>query len=80
MNKKTDTTALIIKLFEGIILMALAIVFFCFASNEGLANAISYCIATVLLIFGILTICFCFLLGKGVISMEIGRASCRERV
>ena len=50
--KKEDQISNIVKIVEGIVLVALGIVFLCFFQSADFGNAIGYCIGTVVLIFG----------------------------
>ncbi len=70
-EKKQKILEKSIKTFEGLILVAIGIIFLCFYNNDGLKNAISYCVGTVFLIFGLFSICLSFLLGKGILSSDV---------
>lgn len=59
-----------IQILEAIILIILGIVVCAFANNENLQNAINYCLAFILIIFGLFTIAFSYLFSKGVISLD----------
>jgi len=69
--KKEDQISNIVKIVEGIVLVALGIVFLCFFQSADFGNAIGYCIGTVVLIFGLVSILFAFLLGKGILNTSI---------
>ncbi len=60
-----------IKVFEGAIITALGILFICLYNNEGFSKAISYCVGTVFIIFGLFSICLSFMLKKGVLSFDV---------
>ncbi len=69
--KKEEQISSIIKIVEGIVLLALGIVFLCFFQSKDFGNAIGYCIGTVVLIFGLVSILMAFLLGKGIVSTSV---------
>lgn len=60
-----------IKVFEGAIITALGILFICLYNSKGLNTAISYCVGTVFIIFGLFSICLSFMLKKGVLSFDV---------
>ena len=70
-NKKMKIIEKSIKTFGGIIIAILGVIFLIFCKEETLSDAISYCVATVLLIFGLFSVCLSFLLGKGIISFDV---------
>lgn len=59
-----------LQIFESIILIILGIVVCSFAYNEGLQGSISYCLAFILLIFGLFNIAFSYLFKKGISSLD----------
>jgi len=61
----------VIKAFEGFILAVLGVIFIIFCNNEQLYYAVTYCVATVLLVFGLFSMCLSFLLGKGLLNADI---------
>lgn len=69
--KKEEQISNIIKIVEGVVLVTLGIVFLCFFQSKDFGNAIGYCIGTVVLIFGLVSILFAFLLGKGILNTSI---------
>lgn len=61
----------IIKSIQGIILTALGIVFCVFFQSPQMHDALSYCVASVLLIYSVLTICFAYLFQRGIASSDM---------
>jgi len=70
-EKKQKILEKSIKTFEGLILIAIGIIFLCFCNSDGLEKSISYCVGTVFVIFGLFSICLSFLLGKGILSSDV---------
>lgn len=60
-----------IKAIQGFILVVLGIVFCVFFQSDSMKNAISYCVASVLLVYAILTICFAYLFQRGIASTDM---------
>lgn len=61
----------IIKAIQGFILVVLGIVFCVFFQSEEMKSALSYCVASVLLVYAILTICFAYLFQRGIASSDM---------
>ncbi len=70
-NKRMKIIEKTIKTFGGIIIAILGVIFLIFCQEDTLSDAISYCVATVLLIFGLFSVCLSFMLGKGIISFDV---------
>lgn len=61
----------IIKAIQGFILIVLGIVFCVFFQSPEMKSALSYCVASVLLVYAILTICFAYLFQRGIASSDM---------
>lgn len=59
-----------IQILESVILIILGIIVCGFANNENLQGAIGYCLAFVLLTFGLFNVAFAYLFKKGVSSLD----------
>ena len=59
-----------IKILESLILVIIGIIICIFSGNQNLQNAISYCVAIIALVFGLLTIAFSYLFSKGIGSID----------
>ena len=59
-----------IKILESLILVIIGIIICIFSGNQNLQNAISYCVAIIVLVFGLLTIAFSYLFSKGIGSID----------
>lgn len=59
-----------IKIVEALIIIVIGIIICIFSGNETFQNAISYCVATIALVFGLLTIAFAYLFQKGIASVD----------
>lgn len=60
----------IIKAIQGLLFVILGIIFCIFFNNKNLHSAIGYCVATVVLIYGVLTIAFSYLFQRGIASTD----------
>ena len=61
----------ILKSIQGLILVALGIVICVLFNRDGLKDAIGYCVATVVLVYGILTIGFSYMFQRGIASSDM---------
>ena len=59
-----------IKILEAIILIILGVIVCGFANNEDLQGSIGYCLAFILLTFGLFNVAFAYLFKKGVSSLD----------
>lgn len=68
----TNVTKLsrVIKSIQGVLFIALGIVICIFYNNSNLHSAISYCVATVILAYGLLTIAYSYLFQRGIASTD----------
>lgn len=69
-QKKVNNIYRAIKICEGIIIFVVGLIVCIFSGNQTFQEAISYCVATVALIFGLLTITFAYLFSKGIASVD----------
>ena len=61
----------VIKAIQGLILVALGLVICFLFQEDGLKNAIGYCVAAVVLIYGVLTIAFSYMFQRGIASSDM---------
>ena len=66
----TDIVYKAIQILESIILVILGVIICIFSGSESLQNAIGYCVAFILMIFGLFTIAFSYLFSKGISSLD----------
>ena len=68
----TNVTKLsrVIKSIQGVLFIALGIVICIFNNNSSLHSAISYCVSTVILAYGLLTIAYSYLFQRGIASTD----------
>jgi hypothetical protein len=59
-----------IKIVEAFVIIGLGVIICIFNSEDNLKNAIGYCVATALLIFGLLNIAFAYIFDKGLLSYD----------
>ena len=68
----TNVTKLsrVIKAIQGLLFISLGIVICVFYNNSSLHSAISYCVSTVILAYGLLTIAYSYLFQRGIASTD----------